>query len=67
VYECIFWKKCAKVAIFLEETSQKLPYLGNECLEVARTKQGPKKILFYWLTSTQIWLIPFVDDRKSTY
>jgi hypothetical protein len=69
VYECIFWKKCVKVAIFWEETSQKLPYLGNEFLEVARTKQGPTKILFYQLTSTPIygsfllWMIisPLID------
>jgi hypothetical protein len=40
VYECIFWKKCAKVAIFWEETSQKLPILRQWIPEGCQNKAG---------------------------
>jgi hypothetical protein len=53
---------------YLEEKSQKLPCLDNEFLEVARTKQDSIDFLLNsWLTSNQIWLIPLLDDCRSTY
>jgi hypothetical protein len=36
-------------------------------VEVARTKRDPKKNSTCWLTFSQIWLIPLVDDCQSTY
>jgi len=50
----IFWEKRAKVAIFWGKESLRFPYLDNTFLEVAKTKQDSKKILFF---CSQIWLI----------
>ncbi len=50
---------------------KKSPYLDNEFLLLARTKQdSPKKQhknVLHSLTSSQIWLIAFMNDRQSTY
>jgi hypothetical protein len=43
--------------------NKKIPWF----VEVARTKQDPKKNSTCWLTFSQIWLIPLVDDCQSTY
>ncbi len=49
---------------------KKSPYLDNEFLLLARTKQdSPKKQhknVLHSLTSSQIWLIAFVEDCQST-
>jgi hypothetical protein len=60
-------KKICKSLYILREKSQKLSYLDNEFMEVDRTN-GDQKNKFTWLvTSSQIWLIPPVDDHQSTY
>jgi hypothetical protein len=43
-----------------------LPYLGNEFLLVAITKQDSLNFQFYYLTSNQIWFIPHVINHQST-
>jgi hypothetical protein len=58
-------KKCKSFHI-LREKSHMSPSLVNEFLLVTRTRQDSKKILLYCLTSSQIRLIPFVDDCQST-
>jgi hypothetical protein len=44
----------------------KSPHLNNTCLKVSKINKDSKKILSY-LASSQIWLILFMDDHKSTY
>jgi hypothetical protein len=43
------------------------PYLDNEFLLIARTRQDSKRKVFHCLTCSQIWLIALVDDHQSTY
>jgi hypothetical protein len=43
------------------------PYLDNEFLLIARTRQDSKRKVFHCLTCSQIWLNAFVDDHQSTY
>jgi hypothetical protein len=62
-----FLEKMCKSCHILRGNKSEAAILRQWVLDVARTKQGPKKILFYQLTSTHIWLIPLVDDHKSTY
>ncbi len=62
----VLFEKVCKSCHNLRGKSQKLPYLENKLLEVARTKHDPKNILCL-LTFSQIWLIPVVDDHQSTY
>jgi hypothetical protein len=40
--------------------------LENVFLELTRAKQECKKLSVCWLTSSQIWLIAFVEDCQST-
>jgi hypothetical protein len=56
--------KCTKG--FLENKCKSQHNLENEFLELTRRKQGSKKLWVCWLTSSQIWLIPLVEDCQST-
>jgi hypothetical protein len=41
--------------------------LDNEFMEVDRTKGDPKTKFTLLVTSSQIWLIPPVDDHQSSH
>jgi hypothetical protein len=43
----------------MEKKSQKSPYLDNEFLNCRQNKAG---FLSDWLTCSQIWLIPLLDE-----
>jgi len=60
-------KKAQKLPYFEQKNSEIIIYFYNEFMEVTRTKQDSKKKLFSYLTSSQIWLIPLVDNHQSTY
>jgi len=58
-------KKCqTRHHILRPKEGQKLSYLDNEFLEVAR-KKSFKNFYFGDLSSGQIWLIPLVYDDDS--
>ncbi len=50
----VFWRKCEKVAI------SRVSVLGG-----SQNKVGSSKFLFFWLISSQTWLIRLVDDHQN--
>jgi hypothetical protein len=64
-----FWKEYTKVGTFWgKNSSQKSPFFTQwEFLHVARTRHDSRKFGVSILTSSQIWLIPLVDNGQSTY
>lgn len=66
IVQNVFGKDCKNHHI-LKKNSHMSPYLDNEFLLVVRIVQEFLKFLFYYLTFSQMWIIPLVDDNQSTY
>lgn len=62
------WKqfKSAKKIIFKRKKLQNYHILDNEFIKVTKTKWNPRKQnICYWMSFSQIWIIPLVDDHHS--
>jgi len=51
----------------LGEKMQKLSYWNNEFILIVRTRENFAENLVYYLTSSQVWFLPLVEDHQSTY
>jgi hypothetical protein len=59
----LFWKNGPKLPYFLEDKRLKSPHL----VLIASIWHGFKEILLFFLTCSQIWLSPLVDNHFSTH